>query len=142
VDPLVYNMSMEDPGGASFAGIGGLGDQIRELREVSSIEAGEQTKGTDWASWKQVIELPLMNPELFMRVGIKPPKGSLDLHARSPSTLLKSSFPTRCPPLWPSRNRQDTACPSRRCDPFDQLPQGRLIGYRRQVHWRERTIDS
>lgn len=24
----------------------------------------------------QVIELPLMNPELFMRVGIKPPKGS------------------------------------------------------------------
>lgn len=35
VDPLVYNMSMEDPNGATFAGIGGLGDQIRELREVS-----------------------------------------------------------------------------------------------------------
>jgi hypothetical protein len=35
VDPLVYNMSMEDPGGASFAGVGGLGEQIRELREVS-----------------------------------------------------------------------------------------------------------
>lgn len=34
VDPLVYNMTMEDPNGASFAGIGGLGDQIRELREV------------------------------------------------------------------------------------------------------------
>lgn len=38
-------MSLEDPGSASFAGIGGLGDQVRELREV--------------------IELPLMNPELF-----------------------------------------------------------------------------
>ena len=57
VDPLVYNMSLEDPGQVSFAGIGGLNDQIRELREV--------------------IELPLKNPELFMRVGIKPPKGVL-----------------------------------------------------------------
>ncbi|KAH9819970.1 ATP-dependent 26S proteasome regulatory subunit [Melampsora americana] len=57
VDPMVYNMSTEDPGTASFAGIGGLSDQIRELREV--------------------IELPLMNPELFLRVGIKPPKGVL-----------------------------------------------------------------
>lgn len=26
---------------------------------------------------KQVIELPLLNPELFLRVGIKPPKGVL-----------------------------------------------------------------
>jgi len=34
VDPLVYKMSLEDPGGASFAGIGGLGEQVRELREV------------------------------------------------------------------------------------------------------------
>jgi 26S proteasome regulatory subunit T4 len=64
-------MSLEDPGSVSFAGIGGLGDQVRELREV--------------------IELPLMNPELFevscpillapladaQRVGIKPPKGVL-----------------------------------------------------------------
>jgi 26S proteasome regulatory subunit T4 len=57
VDPLVYNMSAEDPGNVSFAGIGGLSDQIRELREV--------------------IELPLLNPELFIRVGIKPPKGVL-----------------------------------------------------------------
>jgi len=36
VDPLVYKMSLEDPGGATFAGIGGLGEQVRELREVSS----------------------------------------------------------------------------------------------------------
>lgn len=36
VDPLVYKMSLEDPGAASFAGIGGLGEQVRELREVCS----------------------------------------------------------------------------------------------------------
>lgn len=57
VDPLVYNMSHEDPGNISYAGIGGLSEQIRELREV--------------------IELPLLNPELFQRVGITPPKGCL-----------------------------------------------------------------
>jgi len=57
VDPLVYNMSHEDPGNISYAQIGGLSEQIRELREV--------------------IELPLINPELFQRVGISPPKGCL-----------------------------------------------------------------
>jgi len=35
VDPLVFNMSLEDPGQVSFSGIGGLSEQIRELREVS-----------------------------------------------------------------------------------------------------------
>lgn len=54
VDPVVYNMLHEDPGNVSYSAVGGLGDQIRELRES--------------------IELPLMNPELFLRVGIKPPK--------------------------------------------------------------------
>ena len=49
--------SHEDPGDITYAGIGGLGEQIRELREV--------------------IELPLLNPELFQRVGITPPKGCL-----------------------------------------------------------------
>ena len=34
VDPLVYNMSTEDPGDVTYAQIGGLGEQIRELREV------------------------------------------------------------------------------------------------------------
>lgn len=57
VDPLVYNMSHEDPGEVTYSAIGGLSEQIRELREV--------------------IELPLMNPELFLRVGITPPKGCL-----------------------------------------------------------------
>lgn len=57
VDPLVYKMSHEDPGNISYAEVGGLSEQIRELREV--------------------VELPLINPELFKRVGITPPKGCL-----------------------------------------------------------------
>ena len=57
MDPMVYNRSPEDPGDVTYSGIGGLGEQIRELREV--------------------IELPLLNPELFQRVGITPPKGCL-----------------------------------------------------------------
>lgn len=56
-DPLVYNMTSFEPGEISFDGIGGLTEQIRELREV--------------------IELPLKNPEIFQRIGIKPPKGVL-----------------------------------------------------------------
>lgn len=81
VDPLVYNMTLEDPGGATFAGIGGLGEQVRELREV--------------------IELPLINPELFLRVGIKPPKGVLlygppgtgkTLLARAVASTLETNF--------------------------------------------------
>lgn len=81
VDPLVYNMSLEDPGQVSFGGIGGLNEQIRELREV--------------------IELPLKNPELFIRVGIKPPKGVLlygppgtgkTLLARAVASSLETNF--------------------------------------------------
>lgn len=81
VDPLVYNMSHEDPGNVSYAEIGGLQEQIRELREV--------------------VELPLLNPELFIRVGIKPPKGCLlygppgtgkTLLARAVASQLDCSF--------------------------------------------------
>lgn len=81
VDPMVYNMSLEDPGQINFAGIGGLNDQIRELREV--------------------IELPLKNPELFQRVGIKPPKGVLlygppgtgkTLLARAVASSMETNF--------------------------------------------------
>ncbi|KAF7683107.1 26S proteasome regulatory subunit 10B [Astathelohania contejeani] len=57
VDPVVYSMSEERPGEISFDKIGGLSEQIRELREV--------------------IELPIKNPEIFRRVGIKAPKGVL-----------------------------------------------------------------
>ena len=38
VDPLVYNMSTEDPGDISYSKIGGLSEQIRELREVSMTD--------------------------------------------------------------------------------------------------------
>ena len=64
VDPQVFSMLNEDPGNVSFSSVGGLSEQIRELREV--------------------IELPLTNPELFKRVGIKPPKASW----RAESALL------------------------------------------------------
>lgn len=57
VDPVVFHMSTESPGNVSYSEVGGLSDEIRELREV--------------------IELPLTNPELFLRVGIDPPKGVL-----------------------------------------------------------------
>ena len=36
VDPLVYNMLKESPGDATFSGVGGLAEQIRQLREVCS----------------------------------------------------------------------------------------------------------
>ena len=57
IDPRVYNMMMEDPGKVPYSSVGGLSDQIRDLRET--------------------IELPITNPELFKRIGIKPPKGVL-----------------------------------------------------------------
>lgn len=57
VDPAVFHMSEGNEEKTSYSDIGGLTEQIRELREV--------------------IELPLTNPELFVRVGIKPPKGVL-----------------------------------------------------------------
>lgn len=59
VDPLVHKMlaDAETKQRVDYSEIGGLGEQIRELREA--------------------VELPLTNPELFVRVGIKPPKGVL-----------------------------------------------------------------
>jgi len=59
VDPMVHGMMETTAAGDSlgYADVGGLSDQIRELREV--------------------VELPITNPELFERVGIKAPKGVL-----------------------------------------------------------------
>ena len=57
IDPKVYNMMTENPGDVSYSSVGGLADQIRDLRET--------------------VELPITNPELFKRIGIKPPKGVL-----------------------------------------------------------------
>ena len=119
VDPLVYNMSLEDPGQVSFAGIGGLNEQIRELREV--------------------IELPLKNPELFLRVGIKPPKGVLlygppgtgkTLLARAVASSLETNF------LKGMRTGITLMSIS-----ILMLDTSRLIRHRRQIHRRIRTLD-
>eukprot|EP01084_Bolivina_argentea_P157777 274929_1 len=56
-DAMVYNMCQQDPGNVTYSSIGGLDNEIREIREA--------------------IELPLRNPQLFQRIGIKPPKGVL-----------------------------------------------------------------
>lgn len=120
VDPLVYNMSLEDPGQVSFAGIGGLNDQIRELREV--------------------IELPLKNPELFLRVGIKPPKGVLlygppgtgkTLLARAVASSLETNFlkgTSALPAGAPSSRSKAT-------DTHAPCHSG-VVSHRGQVYWR------
>jgi len=81
VDPMVFGMLNQDPGKILYSDIGGLSEQIRELRET--------------------IELPLTNPDLFIRVGIKPPKGVLlygppgtgkTLLARALANNIEASF--------------------------------------------------
>ncbi|KNH05442.1 26S protease regulatory subunit [Perkinsela sp. CCAP 1560/4] len=58
VDPLVFHMKLgAEEASLSFQQIGGLQEQVRQLREV--------------------IELPLVHPEQFVRVGVHPPKGVL-----------------------------------------------------------------
>merc|ERR1719197_1307431 len=54
---MVHNMISDDNKKITFNDIGGLNDQVRTIREA--------------------VELPITNPELFARVGIKPPKGLL-----------------------------------------------------------------
>ncbi|HYA33378.1 MAG TPA: proteasome-activating nucleotidase [Candidatus Bathyarchaeia archaeon] len=56
-DPTVYGMEIIESPNVSYDDIGGLDSQIQELRET--------------------VELPLLKPELFQRVGIEPPKGVL-----------------------------------------------------------------
>jgi len=58
VDPLVQVMEIsEKPTEFTYDDIGGLEDQLLEVRET--------------------VELPLLHPELFEKVGIAPPKGIL-----------------------------------------------------------------
>jgi proteasome regulatory subunit len=56
-DPTVYGMEIIETPTVSYDDIGGLDAQIQELRET--------------------VELPLLKPELFKKVGIEPPKGVL-----------------------------------------------------------------
>jgi proteasome regulatory subunit len=56
-DPFVKAMEVVERPNTRYSDIGGLEEQIRELKEV--------------------VELPLKNPELFKKLGIEPPKGVL-----------------------------------------------------------------
>jgi proteasome regulatory subunit len=57
IDPFVQAMNVEESPDVTYDDIGGLVDQIAEIRET--------------------VELPLLHPELFEKVGIEPPKGVL-----------------------------------------------------------------
>lgn len=54
-DPLVSVMKLDKAPTESYSDIGGLENQIQEVREA--------------------VELPLLHPELYEEMGIKPPKG-------------------------------------------------------------------
>ena len=56
-DPMIRAMEIEEAPDVSYLDIGGLRDQLREIRET--------------------VELPLLKPDLFEKVGIEPPKGVL-----------------------------------------------------------------
>jgi len=56
-DPLVLGMEIEETPDVSYGDVGGLGEQIQEIRET--------------------VELPMLKPELFKKVGIEPPRGVL-----------------------------------------------------------------
>ncbi|MEM0373416.1 MAG: proteasome-activating nucleotidase [Sulfolobaceae archaeon] len=56
-DPMLKSMEVIEKPNVTYSDIGGLSEQIRELREV--------------------VELPLKNPEIFKKIGIEPPKGVL-----------------------------------------------------------------
>jgi proteasome regulatory subunit len=56
-DPLVTGMEVEEKPEVSYVEIGGLEEQIVEIKET--------------------VELPLKKPELFVEIGIEPPKGVL-----------------------------------------------------------------
>ncbi len=56
-DAQIYGMELVDSPQETYADIGGLEDQINEIKEA--------------------VELPLKRPDLFLRIGIDPPKGVL-----------------------------------------------------------------
>lgn len=56
-EPEVSALELIESTEVTYDQIGGLGDQLQEIREV--------------------VELPLIKPEIFERIGIEPPKGAL-----------------------------------------------------------------
>ena len=80
-DPIIDTMLNENPGIVDYKDIGGLEKQLQQLKEV--------------------VELPLFNPEIFTQCGVKTPKGVLlygppgtgkTLLARSLSYNIKAKF--------------------------------------------------
>ena len=57
IDASVSSMTVEEKPDVTYADIGGCKEQLNKLREV--------------------LELPLLNPEKFVELGIDPPKGVL-----------------------------------------------------------------
>ncbi|CDH14707.1 26S protease regulatory subunit 7 homolog [Zygosaccharomyces bailii ISA1307] len=57
IDPSVTMMTVEEKPDVTYSDVGGCKDQIEKLREV--------------------VELPLLSPERFAKLGIDPPKGIL-----------------------------------------------------------------
>ncbi|KAH0803562.1 26S protease regulatory subunit 7 [Histomonas meleagridis] len=57
IDPIVTTMQVEEKPDVTYADIGGCKEQIEKLKEI--------------------IEMPLMHPERFEKLGIDPPKGVL-----------------------------------------------------------------
>ena len=57
IDPSVTMMTVEEKPDVSYADVGGSKEQIEKIREV--------------------VELPMLNPERFVNLGIDPPKGVL-----------------------------------------------------------------
>jgi 26S proteasome regulatory subunit T1 len=57
IDPTVTMMTVEEKPDVTYNDVGGCKEQLEKLREV--------------------IELPLLNPERFIKLGIEPPKGVL-----------------------------------------------------------------
>ena len=57
VDAFVQGMEVDETPDVAYSDVGGLEEQIEEIRET--------------------VELPLLRPELFEKIGIQPPKGVL-----------------------------------------------------------------
>ena len=57
IDPSVSLMTVEDKPDVTYNDIGGYREQVEKLKEV--------------------LELPLLNPTVFVQLGIDPPKGVL-----------------------------------------------------------------
>ena len=108
VDPLVYNMSMEDPGDINYSSIGGLSEQVRELREV-----GENN--------------PI--PSMFMRMFVIYLRNVLGYWAAShepralPACWHHSA--QRLPTVRSTWNRKDASCACSCVTARCKLPQGK-----------------